>query len=129
MLLDPLANALNTIESNEAVGNDVTHVSPVNHLIRETLKILIDEGYIEDAMYIDNNKGGIYRVKLNGNIHEIKAIKPHFPLKNDEIEKWEMRYLPSHAVGYLILTTPEGVMTHTMAKKKGVGGKLIAYVY
>lgn len=129
MLLDPLSNALSTIENNEAVGNDIAYISPVNYLIKEILRILNDGGYIQEAMYIENNRGGIYKVRLNGAIHEVKAINPRFPVKHDEIEKWEARYLPSHALGYLILTTPKGVMTHRKAKEKNIGGKLIAYVF
>jgi small subunit ribosomal protein S8 len=29
----------------------------------------------------------------------------------------------------VILTTTRGVMSHKEAKKKGIGGKLLAYVY
>lgn len=129
MLLDPLANALSTIKDCDTVGKDMAYIKPVNRLIKETLRILKEKGYIQEAMYIENNKGGIYRVKLTRNIHDLKAIKPRFPVKNDEIEKWEQRYLPSYALGTLILTTSQGVMTHERVKEKGIGGKLIAYVY
>jgi len=32
-------------------------------------------------------------------------------------------------MGILIVSTPEGVMSHIEAKKRGIGGKLLAYVY
>jgi len=38
-------------------------------------------------------------------------------------------YLPSRNFGALILSTPEGVMTHREAKKRGTGGILLTYVY
>lgn len=129
MLLDPLTDALSTIENCEAIGKDIAYVSPVNNLIKETLKILNDKEYIKEARYIENDRGGIYKVRLGGKIHNLQAIKPRFPVGNDEIEKWEKQFLPSHALGSLVLTTPEGIMTHEQAKEKGIGGKLIAYVY
>lgn len=129
MLLNPLADALSSIKNCEAVGKDVAHISPVNNIISEALRILKEKGYIQDARYIENNKGGIYKVKLDGSIHNIKAIKPRFPVKNDEIKEWAREYLPSYALGYLIMTTSEGVMTHREAQERNIGGKLIAYVY
>lgn len=129
MLLDPLADALSSIKNCEAVGKNVARISPVNNLISESLRILKEKNYIQDARYIENNRGGIYKVKLNGNIHDIKAIKPRFPVKNDEIKEWARQFLPSYALGYLIMTTSEGVMTHQEAQERNIGGKLIAYVY
>jgi len=29
----------------------------------------------------------------------------------------------------MIMTTPEGIMTHKEAKEKGIGGRLLAYIY
>ena len=37
--------------------------------------------------------------------------------------------LPAENFGILILTTNEGVMSQYEARKKGIGGKLLAYVY
>ncbi len=45
------------------------------------------------------------------------------------MEKYESRYLPAQDFGVLILTTTKGVLSHTEAKKMGVGGKLLAFVY
>ncbi|HDD66367.1 MAG TPA: 30S ribosomal protein S8, partial [Nitrososphaeria archaeon] len=44
-------------------------------------------------------------------------------------EKWEQQYLPSEDVGILIVTTSRGVMSHREARKLGIGGKLLGYVY
>jgi small subunit ribosomal protein S8 len=45
------------------------------------------------------------------------------------MDKWEARYLPARDFGLLILTTTEGIIGHDEARKKGIGGKLLAYVY
>ena len=39
------------------------------------------------------------------------------------------RYLGAEGFGIIIVSTSEGVMIHSEAKKKGLGGRLIAYVY
>jgi small subunit ribosomal protein S8 len=50
-------------------------------------------------------------------------------VKRDGFEKYEKRFLPAFNYGILIVTTPNGVMTHEDAKKEGIGGRLLAYVY
>jgi len=37
--------------------------------------------------------------------------------------------LPAKGLGFFVVTTSKGVMTHKEALDKGVGGKLIAYCY
>jgi small subunit ribosomal protein S8 len=39
------------------------------------------------------------------------------------------RYLASRDLGFLILSTSQGVMTHKEAIQKHLGGIVIAYVY
>ncbi len=126
---DPLADALTNIKNCEMVGKKEAIIYPTSKLLGGVLKILKEHGYIEDYEYIENYKGGIYRVKLRGRIHEIKAIKPRFPVKYKEIEEWEQKLLPSWTMGLLIISTPKGLMTNEEAKKERIGGKLIAYVY
>ena len=126
---DPLADALTTLKNCDLVGKKEAYLYPASKLLGEVLRILKEHGYIEDYEYIENYRGGIYRVKLRGRIHKIGAIKPRFPVKYREIEKWEQKYLPSWTMGLLIISTPKGVMTNEEAKKQKIGGRLIAYVY
>ena len=51
------------------------------------------------------------------------------PIKREEMDKWESRYLPAQDFGLLILTTTQGIVSQNEAKKNGIGGKLLAYVY
>ncbi|MEM3026452.1 MAG: 30S ribosomal protein S8, partial [Thermoproteota archaeon] len=43
--------------------------------------------------------------------------------------KFEKMFLPAFNVGLLIVSTPQGLMTHSEAKSRKIGGRLIAYVY
>lgn len=127
--LDPFADSLATIKNAEMVGKKVVYLHPASKLLRAVLKILKEYGYIEDFEYIENFRGGIFKVTLKGRIHNIGAIKPRFSVKWREIEEWERKYLPAYTMGLLIISTPQGVLTHEEAKKRRVGGRLIAYVY
>ena len=64
-----------------------------------------------------------------GNLNKCGAIKPRYSVRKDGFEKFEKRYLPAKDFGIIFVSTPKGIMTHNGAKKKGLGGKLIAYCY
>ncbi|ADP77666.1 SSU ribosomal protein S8P [Methanothermus fervidus DSM 2088] len=128
-LNDPLANALTTIKNNEMRGNIRCKIAPASKLVGRVLRTMQKEGYIGEFEFVDDGKSGQFIVELKGNINDCGVIKPRHSVKKDEFEKFEKRYLPARDFGILIVTTPEGVMTHREAKKRGIGGILLAYVY
>jgi small subunit ribosomal protein S8 len=85
--------------------------------------------YIDQFEYVDDGRAGLYQVRLNGNINNCGVIKPRYSVRKQTLEKYESRYLPAQDFGVLILTTTQGVVSHSEAKRLGVGGKLLAYVY
>jgi len=128
-LMDPLANALTNIRNNELQVNDSCKIAPASKLIGQVLSTMQKENYIGEFEYIDDGKAGKFIVKLEGNINQCGVIKPRHSVKKDEFEKFEKRFLPAKNFGILIVTTPEGIMTHSEAKDKGIGGRLLAYMY
>lgn len=129
MLNDPLANALSMMKNAEFRGKGQCNIQPSSKLIGGVLNVLKEKGYIGEFEYIDDGKAGVFQVKLIGNINNCGVIKPRYPVKRDELEKWESRYLPAQDFGLLILTTTEGIISQDEAKKHGIGGKVLAYVY
>lgn len=129
MLLDPLADALSTMKNAESIGKPECTISPASKLIGNVLKVMKDKGYINEFEFIDDGKSGLFKVQLKGKINKCGVIKPRHAVKNTEFEKWEKRFLPARGFGSIILTTPEGVMTHKEARENGLGGQLLAYVY
>ena len=129
MLNDPLADALSAIKNAEIKGKGACVIQPSSKLIGGVLNLLKEKGYIDKFEYIDDGKSGIFQVKLRGNINNCGVIKPRYPIKRDELDKWESRYLPAQHFGLLILTTTKGIVSQDEARKNGIGGKLLAYVY
>jgi len=129
MLNDPLADALSTIKNAELRGMEKCMIQPSSKLIGGILNLLKEKGFVGNFEFIDDGKSGMFQVDLIGNINNCGVIKPRYPIKLREMEKWEARYLPARDFGVLILTTTEGVISHEEARKKGIGGKLLAYVY
>ena len=129
MLNDPLANALSLMKNAENKGKGTCVIQPSSKLIGGVLNLLKDKGYISEFEFVNDGKAGVFQVKLKGNINNCGVIKPRYPIKRDELDKWESRYLPAQHFGLLILTTTKGIVSQDEAKQNGVGGKLLAYVY
>jgi small subunit ribosomal protein S8 len=127
--MDPLADALTNIRNNELQVNNKCSISPASRLIGHVLSTMQKENYIGEFEFVDDGRAGKFIVELEGNINQCGVIKPRHSVKKDEFEKFEQRYLPAKNFGILIVTTPEGIMTHLEAKEKEIGGRLLAYMY
>lgn len=128
MLHDPLADVLSTIKNAERVGKN-SCVTRASNVVKSILQIMQEQGYVGAFEFIDDGRGGKFKIELRGKIIDCNVIKPRYSVKVDEFEKWEKRYLPAREFGLLILSTSKGVIEHKKAKQTKTGGKLLAYVY
>jgi len=129
MMQDPINDAISNIKNHERIGSAECTIRPVSKLLIDILRVFQKEGYIGEFELSNDGRGGSINIKLIRQINNCGVIKPRFSVRCDEFHKWEKRFLLSRDFGILILTTPKGVMTHKEAKEKGLGGKLLAYVY
>ncbi len=125
---DLIPDLFAVLKNAESVGKTECVVSASN-LIKDILKVAQANKYIGDFEFIDDLKGGKFKIQLLGRINSCKSIKPRFSVKKTEYTKYEKRYLPANNIGLLIITTPKGVLSHNDAKKQGVGGKLLGFIY
>ena len=124
-----LANLFVTLYNNEARRNTDCIILPTSKLGIEVLKSLQKNGYIGEFEFIDDGRAGKFKVQLLGRINKCGAIRPRFSVGVDGLEEWEKKFLPSKEVGILVISTSKGVLSHKEAKEKGIGGRLIAFVY
>ncbi len=127
--MNPLTKALVEMKNAQLAGKEEVIIKPTSKLLFSVTQVIKNCGYVKDFEILDDHRGGIMVVKLNGRINNCGVISPRFSVKADQIENFEARYLPAKNFGRLILTTVEGIMTNEDAKKKHVGGKLLAYIY
>ena len=129
MQQDPLNDAMSSIRNAEKVGKQECLIAPSSKLIGRVLKVMADNNYIREFEFVEDNKAGKYKVRLNGHINECGVVRPRYSIKLADMEKFESRYLPAQDFGVLILTTTKGIISHVQAKELGIGGKLLAFVY
>ncbi|MBT3416463.1 30S ribosomal protein S8 [Candidatus Woesearchaeota archaeon] len=126
---DTLANALSHILNCEGVGKNECTVRDASKVMKKVLEIMKAHGYIDKIEFIESPKGNTMIIGLKGTINNCGTIKPRFPVKVDDYDKFEKRYLPAKDFGIMIVSTTKGLMTKDEAVKQKLGGKLISYCY
>ena len=129
MLNDPLANALSLILNAEKIGKKECEIKPISKVVKKVLEIMKDNQFIGSYKEIKDGKGNMIKINLLGNINKCGAIKPRHSVQKNNFEKYEKRYLPAKGMGMILVSTPKGIVVSDEAKKKGIGGRLIAYFY
>ena len=128
---DPIADMLTRIRNGLIARHDSVTI-PASNMKKAIAKILLDEGYIKAVDLIDDGLQGQIKVTLKyaqGKESVIKGLKriskPGLRVyaKNEEIPK------VLGGLGIAIISTSKGVMTDRDARKLGVGGEVIAYVW
>jgi small subunit ribosomal protein S8 len=128
-MMDTLANGLTTVVNTEMRNKRECIISPASKLLGRVLRIMQLNGYIGEFEFIDDGRAGKFKVQLLGRINKCGAIRPRFSVKTAKFEEWEKKFLPSREVGLLVVSTPNGVLSHKDAREKHVGGKLLAFIY
>ncbi len=130
MVNDPIGDLLIQIKNASLAGRQSVEV-PHSRLKLEVAKILSQEGYIGDVQKIGTDPKSMIKIALryNGSSSVITGVK--------RVSKPGLRlYVNKHMIptvvggmGIAILSTPQGIMTGTVARKKGIGGELLATIW
>lgn len=127
-LNDPIADAMSKI--NNAAKALYTSVELQNSkLLRNLLEVLKENGYVGSYEVVEDERQGTIRVNLVGTINKCSVVKPRYSVKVDEIETYEMRFLPAKDFGVVIISTNQGLLTQKQAKEQNIGGAVVAYCY
>ncbi|MBI2126932.1 MAG: 30S ribosomal protein S8 [Thaumarchaeota archaeon] len=124
-----LANLFTTMYNNELRNKKECIIIPSSNLATTVLRTMQANKYIGEFETIDDGIVGKIRVQLLGRINRCGIISPRFAVKAKEFGKWERQFLPAVGIGILVVSTPQGVLSHIEAQEKKVGGRLIGYVY
>ena len=124
MAQDVVSDALNKMMNAVKAGEMTVSFKRHSKLLLSVLAIAKLKGYVK-SYKVDGINLTVEILSLNG----CKAIKPRFLIHNEDINKYVARYLPARHIGVIIISTPQGLMTHQTAQEKNLGGSLIAYIY
>ncbi|XP_023514843.1 40S ribosomal protein S15a-2-like [Cucurbita pepo subsp. pepo] len=124
-----LNDALRAIVNAERRGKATVELKPISSVMSSFLKVMKDHGYINDFQVHDPQRVGRITVELQGRIKDCKALTHRQDIKAKEIEAYRIRTLPTRQWGYVVITTPEGILDHEEAIKRNVGGQVLGYFH
>lgn len=130
-MFDPIADYLTRIRNAQQAGHRRVDI-PASKLKRAMTKILVDKGYINKYINIDDGKQGVLRLFLKYDAYGHPVIK-----KMQRKSKPGLRVycnaddIPRslNGLGVVVLSTSRGVMTDKEARKLHVGGEVLCSVY
>ena len=131
LITDQIADMLTRIRNATMVKHDTVSI-PASNEKRAIAKILLDEGYIVSYDEIEENghKNIIVTLKYDETgdsvIQGLKRIsKPGLRIyaQKDKLPK------VISGLGIAIISTNKGIITDKEARKLGVGGEVLAYVW
>ncbi|HEY3374867.1 MAG TPA: 30S ribosomal protein S8 [Candidatus Aquicultor sp.] len=131
-MTDPIADMLTRIRNANRAYHGAVDI-PDSRMKEQIAKILKEEGYIQDFEVVQENGGfKMIRVKMSYGpdrervITGIKRIsKPGLRIyaKKDEIPR------VLGGLGIAVMSTSKGIMTGNAAKRAGLGGEVLCYVW
>ncbi|KAK6911958.1 Ribosomal protein S8, partial [Dillenia turbinata] len=124
-----LNDALRTIVNAERRGKATANLQPISTVMSSFLNIMKHRGYIKDFQVHDPHRVGKITVELQGRIKDCRALTYRQDIKAQDIEKYRVEQLPTNQWGYVVITTPNGILDHEEAIRKNVGGQVIGYFY
>lgn len=130
-MTDPIVDMLTRIRNANSAYKATTSMPSSKKLV-EIAKILKAEGYIVDYSVVEANPQDELQITLKYGARKERTItgirrisKPGLRVyaKKDELPR------VLGGLGIAIISTSHGVMTDQAARKAGVGGEVIAYIW
>ena len=130
-MTDPIADMLSRIRNANSVYHDKVEIpsSKIKIAIADVLK---REGYIKDYRFSEDNKQGILTVLLKYGPDREKVITGIQRVSRPGLRQYSKRKeLPRvlGGLGIAIISTSKGILSDKQARKIGLGGAVIAYVW
>ncbi|MEI6500406.1 MAG: 30S ribosomal protein S8 [Armatimonadota bacterium] len=126
---DPIADMLTRIR-NAAEARHANVKVPVSKIKREIAKILHEEGYIRGFQLVGKGQSLRIRLKYNANrepvLRGLKRVSK--PGRRVYVQKDKLPRVFG-GLGVAIVTTSQGIMTAREARRRGIGGEVIGYIW
>ena len=131
VITDPIADMLTRIRNANIAGHEHADV-PASKLKVEIAKILKDEGFITNWTLSERGPQGVLRITLKYGPRKEHVLSGLTRVSKPGLRMYATRdQIPRvrGGLGVVILTTSRGIMTDRQARRMGVGGEVICYVW
>lgn len=128
---DPIADMLTRIRNANIVRHETLEI-PGSNMKKEIAGILKTEGFVKNVEYIEDDKQGIIRVFMKYSNENERVITGLKRISKPGLRVYAKREeLPRvlNGLGIALISTSEGVLTDKEARKRNLGGEVLAYVW
>ena len=130
-ITDPIADLLTRIRNANSAKHDTVEI-PASGTKKAICQILVDEGYIKDMKVEENNHQGTIVLTLKYGEKKTRVIQGLKRVSKPGLRIYAgAQELPRvmRGLGIAIVSTSKGIMTDKQARKAGVGGEVLAFVW
>ncbi|OXZ31716.1 30S ribosomal protein S8 [Finegoldia magna] len=131
MMTDPIADMLTRIRNAVNAKHKVVEV-PASNIKKSIAQILLDEGFIDGFNVTDDGKQGIITIDLKYGPNEEKVISGIKRISKPGLRVYaRANEVPKvlGGLGIAIVSTSKGLVTDKVARKEGIGGEVMCYVW
>ncbi|MDR0434188.1 MAG: 30S ribosomal protein S8 [Gracilibacteraceae bacterium] len=128
---DPIADFLTRIRNAGMVYHDKVEV-PSSGMKKALAELMKQEGFIKDYEYIKDNKQGMLRLYLKYGAERKRVITGMKRISRPGLRVYAKKdQLPKvlGGLGVAVISTSKGVMPDRQARKEGLGGEVICYIW
>ncbi|MCW3098676.1 MAG: ribosomal protein [Chthonomonadaceae bacterium] len=128
---DPIADLLTRIRNANRANHDSLEISASNIKI-EVTKILLREGFIKGFEVVKQEPQDKIKIALKYGIKREKVITDLKRISKPGLRVYcDKEKIPRvlRGLGIAILSTSQGLMTDREARKNGIGGEILCYVW
>ena len=128
---DPIADMLTRIRNANSSKHKTVDV-PASNMKKAIAKILFEEGYIKSFEEINDDTQGIIRITLKYDEKGARVIDGLRRISKPGLRVYASKEeLPKvlNGLGIAIISTSKGIKTDKEARKEGLGGEVLAYVW
>ena len=130
-ITDPIADLLTRIRNANAAKHESVTI-PASNMKKAICQILLDEGYIKEMKVEDDGLQGNIVVTLKYGENKTRIIQGLKRISKPGLRIYAgVEDMPRvmKGLGVAIVSTSKGVMTDKQARKLGVGGEVLAFVW
>ena len=131
VMTDPIADMLTRVRNANSVYHEKVEI-PGSKIKQAIAGILKEEGFIKDFEVINDDKQGVIRVSLKYGPNREKIITGIKRISKPGLRVYAKKEeLPRvfGGLGIAIISTSQGVMSDKEARRKNLGGEVIAYIW
>ena len=128
---DPIADMLTRIRNGNTAGKDVVSM-PSSKVLAEVARVIAEEGYIEGYAIEDTAPQKTLHVTLKYGARHARVIRGIKRISKPGLRIYsKAEDLPRvlGGLGTAVISTSKGMMCDRDARKLGVGGEVIAYIW